>query len=264
MPTVLALARINASFGTALQPPAVETTKFVPVPPKRILDTRDGTGAPAAKLGVGAQIDLQIAGVAGVPAADVSAVVLNVTATEAAQPGFVSVYPSGTRRPTVSNLNLEAPGQTAANLVTVKVGANGKVSLFTSGGAHLIADITGYYTPAVTSTDGRLQTSTPERILDTREGLGAPKSKPGPGGQIDLQVTGRGPVPYRRRFGRGAQRHRRPGVSRRLRHRVAERDRSTGRLQPQPGHRRDARKPRRRPGRGRMGGFHCSPPAVPT
>jgi hypothetical protein len=193
--TVLALARITASFGTALQPPAVDTTKFVPVPPKRILDTRDGTGAQAAKLGVGAQIDLQIAGVAGVPVTDVSAVVLNVTATEAAQPGYVSVFPSGTRRPTASNLNLETPGQTAANLVTVKVGANGKVSLFTSGSTHLLADVAGYYTPAVTSTAGRLQTAVPQRILDTREGLGAPKAKPGAGGHIDLQVTGRGPVP---------------------------------------------------------------------
>ena len=108
--SALALARIAGSFGTALQPPAVDTTKFVPVPPKRILDTRDGTGAPSAKLGVGAQIDLQIAGVAGVPGADVSAVVLNVTATEATQAGFVSVYPSGTRRPTVSNLNLRDAG----------------------------------------------------------------------------------------------------------------------------------------------------------
>jgi hypothetical protein len=120
---------------------------------------------------------------------------LNVTATEAKQAGYVSVYPSGTRRPIVSNLNLDLVGQTAANLVTVGVGANGKVTLFTSGGTHLVADVAGYYTPAVTSTEGRLQTAAPARILDTREGLGAPAAKLGAGQQIDLQVTGRGPVP---------------------------------------------------------------------
>jgi Domain of unknown function (DUF5122) beta-propeller len=194
-PTALGIARIHASFGTALQPPAVDTTKFVPVPPSRILDTREGTGAPKAKLGTGGQIDLQIAGVAGVPDTDVSAVVLNVTATGATQAGFVSVYPSGTRRPIVSNLNLETAGQTAANLVTVKVGANGRVTLFSSGGTDLVADVAGYYTPAFTSTDGRFQTAAPERILDTRTGLGAPLAKLPAGGQIDLQVTGRGPVP---------------------------------------------------------------------
>lgn len=194
-PTALALGLVVGSYGTAPQPPAVDTAKFVPVPPKRILDTRDGTGAPQAKLGVGGQIDLQIAGAGGVPGTDVSGVVLNVTATEATQAGYVTVYPSGARRPTVSNLNLETTGQTAANLVTVKVGANGKVTLFTSGGTHLVADVAGYYTPAVTSTDGRLQTAAPKRILDTRDGTGAPRAKLAAGGQIDLQVTGVDPVP---------------------------------------------------------------------
>jgi hypothetical protein len=95
----------------------------------------------------------------------------------------------------VSNVNLESIGQTAANLVTVKVGANGKVTLFTSGGSQLVADVAGYYTPAFTSTAGRLQTGAPERILDTRVGLGAPHAKLPAGGQIDVQITGRGPVP---------------------------------------------------------------------
>jgi hypothetical protein len=192
-PAALAIGLIDGTVGTALQAPMAETTKFVPVSPRRILDTRDGLGAPAGAIGVGGQIDLRIAGVGGLPDSGVAAVVLNITATEAARAGYVSVYPSGTRRPTVSSLNLEA-GQTAANLVTVKVGANGKVTLFTSGGTHLVADVAGYYTAAVTASDGRLQTSTPERILDTRIGLGAAHALTA-GAHIDLQVAGRGPVP---------------------------------------------------------------------
>ncbi len=191
----LALGLIDGSSGTAPQPPVLPTTKFVPVTPGRILDTRQGLGATAGIVAAGGQIDLQIAGRAGVPAAGIAAVVLNVTATESLLPGYVSVFPAGTRRPTVSNLNLETAGQTVANLVTVKVGTNGQVTLFTSGGAQLIADITGYYTPAATSTDGRLQTAAPERILDTRQGLGAPQAKVPAQGQIDVQITGRGPVP---------------------------------------------------------------------
>jgi hypothetical protein len=106
----------------------------------------------------------------------------------------VSVYPSGTQRPTVSSLNLET-GQTAANLVTVRVGANGMVTVFSSGGTHLVVDIAGYYTPSPASADGRLRTAVPQRILDTREGLGAPLATLAAGAQIDLQVLGRGPVP---------------------------------------------------------------------
>ncbi len=192
--TALALGLIDGSYGTALQPPSVVATKFVPLPPVRILDTREGLGAPAAMVGGGGHLELQIAGEGGIPNSDVSAVALNVTATEAAQAGYVSVYPSGRRRPTVSSLNLETD-QTAANLVIVKVGANGKVTLFSSGGTHFVADVAGYYTPVTTSTDGRLQTATPERILDTREGIGAPRATPQAGGHIDLQVAGRGPVP---------------------------------------------------------------------
>ena len=167
----------------------------MPLPPKRILDTRDGTGAPAGKIGAGGSVGLQIAGVAGVPTTGVTAVVLNVTATDATQAGYITAYPSGWRRPWASNLNVNAPGETVANLVTTPIGSDGKITLFTSGGTNLVADIAGYYVPVLTSTDGRLATAAPERILDTREGLGATMAKLGPGGQIDLQVTGRGPVP---------------------------------------------------------------------
>ena len=58
-----------------------------------------------AKPGVGATVSLQITGRGSVPASGVSAVALNVTATEAAAAGFVTVWPSGSPRPNASNLN---------------------------------------------------------------------------------------------------------------------------------------------------------------
>ena len=75
---------------------------------------------------------------------DASAVVLNVTATEATADGFVTVWPCGDAMPTASNLNLKA-GQTAPNLVVTKPGQNGLVCLATSGGTHLVADLAGYF-----------------------------------------------------------------------------------------------------------------------
>ncbi|MGE0877781.1 MAG: beta strand repeat-containing protein [Acidimicrobiia bacterium] len=170
------------------------TSKFVPLSPQRILDTREGNGAVQAKLAPNGKIDLQVTGRGGVPSTGVSAVVLNVTATNSTGSGYVSVWPADQTQPTVSNLNVEAD-QTIPNLVTVGVSAQGKVSLFSYGGGDLIADVAGYYTPTAAATDGRLVSLTPQRILDTREGNGAPQQKVVADSSIDVQVTGRGGVP---------------------------------------------------------------------
>ena len=103
-PTALALGLIEGSYGTASQPPLLDTSAFVPVTPTRILDTRNGTGAPQATVAAGGTVDVSIADAVGVAPADVSAVVLNVTATETAQAGFVTAYPSGSPRPWASSL----------------------------------------------------------------------------------------------------------------------------------------------------------------
>jgi hypothetical protein len=161
------------------------------ITPARILDTRAGNGAPAAKLGIGAAMTLQVTGRGGVPASGVSAVVLNVTVTDTSSGGFLTAWPAGDALPLASNLNYVA-GQTVANLVMVKVGAGGAVNLYSSGGPlNVIADVAGYYGDA----GAGLATATPARILDTRTGLGAPQAKLGAGAALSLQVTGQGGVP---------------------------------------------------------------------
>ncbi|MFM7535008.1 MAG: hypothetical protein ACKO91_04340, partial [Acidimicrobiales bacterium] len=85
-----------------------------------------------------------VAGVGGVPAG-ARAVVLNVTGVEASGDGFVTVWPCGAVRPKASNLNL-VRGQSAPNLVVAPVGTGGKVCVFTQSGAHLLADVSGYFT----------------------------------------------------------------------------------------------------------------------
>jgi hypothetical protein len=42
-------------------------------------------------------------------------------------------------------LNLDR-GETAPNLVVAPVGVGGKVCVFTQSGAHLLADLSGYFT----------------------------------------------------------------------------------------------------------------------
>ncbi|MEP7192266.1 MAG: hypothetical protein ABI903_05320 [Actinomycetota bacterium] len=157
--------------------------------PSRVLDTRTGVGAPKGLVGDGKAVDLVVAGRGGVPSSGVAAVVLNVTATATTGAGFVTVFPTGTTRPTASSLNF-AKAQTIANQVIAKVGAGGKVSLYTSAGAQLVADVAGYYPNGA----GYVGLS-PTRILDTRSGVGAAKAKVAGKGIVALTVTGVASVP---------------------------------------------------------------------
>ncbi len=117
-----------------------------PAPPARILDTRNGTGGFASRVGPGQRIDVPVAGRGGVPSSGASAVVMNVTVTEPTAPSHLIMFPSGTTRPLASNLNY-VPGQTVPNLVVAKLGPDGKVSVYNnSGSAHLILDVSGWFT----------------------------------------------------------------------------------------------------------------------
>ncbi|GAA1847112.1 hypothetical protein ACFFOM_01795 [Microlunatus capsulatus] len=111
--------------------------------PARLLDTRDGTGARAAAVPAGGRVDLQVTGREGVPTAGVRAVVLNVTAAQAATTGFVSVRPTGAATTSATDLAL-VPGRAIANRVIVPVSADGRVSLSSTAQTELVADVVGY------------------------------------------------------------------------------------------------------------------------
>ncbi|MFJ8861226.1 N-acetylmuramoyl-L-alanine amidase [Streptomyces sp. NPDC102451] len=170
-----------------------EGSTHVNLGPKRLMDTRTGLGAPKAPVGADGVVTLQVAGVDGVPAQGVTAVVLNVTATNVTgATSYVSVYPDGTERTSASNLNL-VKGQTAPNLVIVPV-VNGKVNFYNrSGTLDLIADITGYF---ASGDQGASHINLgPKRLMDTRTGLGVPKAPVGADGVVTLQVAGVDGVP---------------------------------------------------------------------
>ncbi|MEU3339195.1 PKD domain-containing protein [Streptomyces sp. NPDC006668] len=164
--------------------PAVVGAAFVGRGPVRLLDTRSGTGAPKRAVGAGGVVRLKVLGVGGVPSSGVTAVTLNVTDTGATASSYVSVYPDGTARPSASNLNFSA-GQVNPNLVTVRVGTDGYVDLYNAHGkVNLVADLAGYYTTKPSGYDPYvtgLAPVTPTRVLDTRNGTGAPKGAVGPG-----------------------------------------------------------------------------------
>ena len=177
------------------------TAAFTPLTPERILDTRESQPAPAGSpkgiVAAGNSIDVQITGEGGVPDDGVYAVVLNVTIARATGPGFVTAHPKGTSRPNASNINVTAVGQNAPNSVIVPVGDDGQVTLYTSGGGHLIADVFGYFEQTGSSTAGRLIGVSPSRIFDTRPSstLSGPKGKLDAGETIEVAVTGTNGVP---------------------------------------------------------------------
>ncbi|WP_063772019.1 hypothetical protein [Kitasatospora mediocidica] len=168
-------------------------SQYTPYGPTRLLDTRDGTGAPAAKVPSYGITRVQVAGNGAIPS-KVTAVVLNVTVTNPTNSGFITAYADGTARPTTSNVNFTA-GQTVPNMAIVPVGADGYVDLYNSGLASvdLIADVTGYFTQSSASGYTSL---TPTRIVDTRDGTGTGSAAQVPGlGAISAQVAGNAGVP---------------------------------------------------------------------
>jgi hypothetical protein len=111
----------------------------VPLDPVRVFDTRDG-GSP---LPAGGTIDVATAGRVGIPA-DAAGVLLNVTATEAVAPGYVTGWLAGEAQPVASTVNLTRAGETRANGAILAVGDGGAISYFSQSGTHLLADAFGY------------------------------------------------------------------------------------------------------------------------
>lgn len=170
--------------------------RFTSLGPARVLDTRNGTGAPVGPVPADGTLKVQVTGRANVPAAGVSAVVLNLTATDAAAAGFVTAWPADQPRPLASNLNLPGAGSTVPNLVIVPVSATGQVAMYVQSTSHLVADVAGWFTDtsAPSSTDGLFVPLPPARILDSRSNQGIPYGRLVGDWRYDLAVAGQGGV----------------------------------------------------------------------
>lgn len=121
-------------------------TGFVAADPFRLCDTRrSDTSCPAGIVSAGEEIVVGVAGQGGIPAVGVSAVTVNLLSVGATQAGLLKIWPDGTPRPTATALFYKA-GQTIANMLTVKVGSNGKVRVSSGNGeTHVVIELAGYY-----------------------------------------------------------------------------------------------------------------------
>lgn len=185
-----------AAKGTA----ATGASTFHPLSsPKRLLDTRNGTGwglssIPTTEpLVAGGTAPVKIEGVGGIPSSGVTGVVLNLTVTGTTGAGSVIAWADGTSKPSTNNLNWTGAGQTIAASATVEVAGDGAVDLYTSSTTHLIADVQGYYTSDTTGS--KYTALTPARLLDTRSKVGISTTTKITNAVVSLKVRGHGGVP---------------------------------------------------------------------
>jgi len=120
------------------------TTAITPV---RVVDSRDGTGTPAGSFGPCETRSVQVADVFGIPHG-ITAIIVNVTAAQTDNGGYLTVWPAGLAKPPSSNLNWD-PGRNTPNMVIVGVSPTGFISIFNEcgGNAAVIVDVFGYVGP---------------------------------------------------------------------------------------------------------------------
>jgi hypothetical protein len=126
---------------------------FVPLTPNRILDTRS---AAAIEAGGATEFAAPVGA---------KAVALNLTATRTAAAGYATVWPCGEPRPVASHLNYAASASVASGVIA-RVGANGKVCVYTDKRSDLIVDVNGMF-PAASS----YVPITAVRVYDSRMSL---------------------------------------------------------------------------------------------
>jgi hypothetical protein len=87
-------------------------------------------------------LELTVAGRAGIPA-DASAAMLNVTAVNPSADGYLTVFPRGAAQPLASHVNYSAHDVVPTALFA-KIGAAGKVCIFTLATSDIVIDVNGY------------------------------------------------------------------------------------------------------------------------
>jgi lysophospholipase L1-like esterase len=109
----------------------------------RLFNTR--TMGSGLQLAANATIDIQVAGVNGVPLTGVAGAMLNLTVTPD-EAGYLKAWPATGAEPAVTIMDFDA-GNWRTNGVVIKPGSNGKIRIRngSAGAIHLIVDIQGWF-----------------------------------------------------------------------------------------------------------------------
>ena len=150
--------------------------------PHRAIDTRDLP----AKLGAGQVLTVPIAGVGGVPA-DALAAVVSVTAVEPCADTFLTVFPCGGAPPVTSVVNAVALS-IVANSAVVRLGG-GALCVYSLRATDVIVDVSGW----IAASGDASEPVTPLRLIDTRLGQvqawAGRRGRLAPGGAFTIDLS---------------------------------------------------------------------------
>ncbi len=147
--TTNVIVDVNGYFA----PVTGSTLAFYPLTPCRVADTRKsnfppGLGPPSLSAGVERQFPILNATSCDIPSS-AAAYSLNFTVVPSGTLGYLTVWPTGQTRPTVSTLN-DVLGNVIANAAIVVAGTGSDVSAYATNNTDLVIDINGYFAPAGT------------------------------------------------------------------------------------------------------------------
>jgi hypothetical protein len=168
--------------------PGGPASGFVPVTPKRLVDTRNATGTPTKPIAAGGSVTIPLATGTPIPT-NAQSIMAEVAVVGADVAGPLVAYAAGATAG-ASVLDYQ-PGNTSTNM-SLKMGTSGRVT-FTNKGTKpidLVVDVVGYH--VANSTLGAGFTPVPKRLYDTRT-LNTPI--PANDGTIDLQIGGMAGLP---------------------------------------------------------------------
>jgi hypothetical protein len=162
---------------------------YVAVPSSPIvLDTRSGVGA-TGERGEASTTTFTVTGGA-VPTTGVGSVVMRITLMNPTEATWAVLWPDGQTRPGTTMISAGV-GEDISNIAVVKVGPQGKVSVYNAAGkTHMVAEVQGYFTSAQGTAGGGFVPVTHTRVVDTRNGTGTTTGTIPSGGSRTVTLTG--------------------------------------------------------------------------
>jgi hypothetical protein len=149
-------------------PASGSTLAYYPLPPCRVVDTRNPPGplgGPHLQGGVERDFPVLLATSCNIPAS-AQAYSMNFTVLPTRTLGYLTVWPKGQSQPLVAILN-DSTGTIVSNAAIVPAGTGGAISAYASDDTDLVVDINGYF--AGPGAGGlSLYPTLPCRVLDTR------------------------------------------------------------------------------------------------
>ncbi|SFQ99977.1 hypothetical protein SAMN04488564_101982 [Lentzea waywayandensis] len=162
---------------------------YVPVSSSPVvLDTRSGIGA-TGERGEASTTTFTVTGGA-VPTTGVGSVVMRITLLNPTEATWAVAWPDGQTRPGTTMISAGV-GEDISNIAVVKLGPQGKVSVYNAAGkTHMVAEVQGYFTGAQGATGGGFVPVAHTRVIDTRSGTGTTTGTIPAGGSRTVTLTG--------------------------------------------------------------------------